>query len=210
MHHRGPPTTQILSGLVSHCMIHPSWLWVTWPITFNLRSLFRNTNHHNAPNKAQHAYFVVSREKIDGMRKGESQSHITEKCIASAKSRWWCTNAWTDQQHIKERVILQQMLRTEATALDCCARDSSRNVFNLWDTRALARGLISITLATVCPAPNTNESDDHHENREGDVNRGGKRSHTGLMARISCLDWEWYICQGEKEVGRVTVRLAEF
>lgn len=80
------------------------------------------------------------------------------------------------------------MLRTEATALTCCARDSSRNVFNLWDTRALARGLISIALATVCPAPNTNESDDHHENQEGDVNRGGKHSHTGLMARISCLD----------------------
>lgn len=43
--------------------------------------------------------------------------------------------------------------------------------------------LISVTLATVCPTPNTNESDDHHENHEqGKVNRGGKRSHTGLMA----------------------------
>lgn len=35
--------------------------------------------------------------------------------------------------------------------------------------------LISVTLATVCPALNTNESDDHHENHEeGYVSHGGK------------------------------------
>lgn len=29
-----------------------------------------------------------------------------------------------------------------------------------------------------------------------------------FISRFSCLDWEWYVCQGEKEVGRVTVSLA--
>jgi len=43
--------------------------------------------------------------------------------------------------------------------------------------------LISVTLATVCRDPNTNESDDHHENQEGDsVSHGGKRSHTALLS----------------------------
>ncbi len=147
MHHRGPPPPpppkwheKILSGLVSHCLVHPSWPWVTWPITFSLRSLFRNTNHHNALNKAQHTCFIVSRENEMACARERVNLISLKKCIAPAKSRWWCTNAWADQQHIKECVILQQMLRTEATALTCCARDSSRNVFNLWDTRALARG----------------------------------------------------------------------
>lgn len=32
-------------------------------------------------------------------------------------------------------------------------------------------------------------------------------SDKAFISRIPCLDWEWYVCRGEQEVGRVTVSL---
>lgn len=109
MHHRGPlhhpnGMKKILSGLVSHCLVHPSWPWVTWPITFSLRSLFRNTNHHNALNKAQHTCFIVSRENemacarervnlislknVSHQLKADGGAPMPEQINSTSKSMW--------------------------------------------------------------------------------------------------------------------------